>query len=425
VSTEDQISIEDRVRIATKARASLVRELRPLPAPGLSPLRHQGAPRSLRWLTWGIPLTAAATVVALALSLVFVRQHGTVPAKPSVLGSQFQSATQGTGIPRYYVALISPSSGDGYALLVADDRTGAAIATVAEPHGVDFIQVTGTADDRTFLVYAWNSLGTRSYLWYLVHVVPGAAHPAQLTKLPVPGINAITAALSPDGRELAVESQSSVVKYPDLGDNRFTLALYSVTSGAKLRSWTTPANLPTYQGLTNLTWLADGMHLAFGVSAGPETAPAMQVRSLDMTAQGTNLLTASRVLVTMPQSGPAACFSAQVTPDGGTVVCGTRYNVTAKGGSPAGCARQGPGFTVYSARTGKLVRVLYRYPGPCTSGQARLLWLDASATHVIGAVLTGAGLLSGQLGVITKAGGFQAVRLAKEVTVQDYSFIAF
>ena len=44
MSTEDQMSIEDRVRIATRAGASLIRDVRPLGRSALRPSREYYLP---------------------------------------------------------------------------------------------------------------------------------------------------------------------------------------------------------------------------------------------------------------------------------------------------------------------------------------------------------------------------------------------
>lgn len=41
-------------------------------------------------------------------------------------------------------------------------------------------------------------------------------------------------------------------------------------------------------------------------------------------------------------------------------------------------------FVAYSAATGKRLRVLYKYTGPCDWSVDSVLWSDASARHVIG-----------------------------------------
>src|SRR5207302_1795451 len=110
------------------------------------------------------------------------------------------------------------------------------------------------------------------------------------------------------------------------------------------------------------------------------------------------------------------------TPDGGTVVCATQYNFVSQSGRSADCQKHGPGFVAYSVRTGKPARVLYRYSKQCTSGVASTAWLDVSARHVIGAVRfpSASGALdTGQLGLITKSGGFRPLKLPKAVIPAD------
>ena len=90
---------------------------------------------------------------------------------------------------------------------------GKAIATVRPPHGVRFDSVQGASDDRTFVVEGDSvepAPRHRGDTWYLLRIAPGTARPYELTKLPVklPIVADLCYALSPDGRELAVESQS-------------------------------------------------------------------------------------------------------------------------------------------------------------------------------------------------------------------------
>ena len=78
------------------------------------PLRPGGAKgqerhdRGRRWQSWLVPLAASAVVVALAVSLVVVKDipNGTaIPVSPT----HFNPTGPG-GVPRYYVALITRSS---------------------------------------------------------------------------------------------------------------------------------------------------------------------------------------------------------------------------------------------------------------------------------------------------------------------------
>jgi hypothetical protein len=425
VSTEDQMSIEDRVRVATRAGASLVRDIRPLTAPKPVLLRPRPAPRSRRWINWGIPLAAAAAVVAIALTLVAIRQPGT----PSPVASRPAPAAP-TTVPRYYVALDGTGTSP---LIVGDDLTGKTIATVSPQHGLDFTSVQGTSDDRTFVVLATpQSVQARfpSYTWYLLRIAPGTAHPYQLTMLPIklPAEAPVNSAyaLSPDGQELAVESGSSSQSSSGWVTS---LEIYSVPSGAELRAWTmTTDTAGSGPAQSTLSWLSDGRQLAFStVQSTSADILSQQLRTLDVTGSGTGLTTASRALLTVPLSGASTCWTMHLTPDGGTVVCGTQYDLLSGNGTSADCPQGGLEFTAYSVLTGKPVRVLYQYRGACSNGATFVPWTDASAREIIGAVTVNpqsGGKPAGQIGVITN-GHIQLFKIPKSLPLADYSRIAF
>ena len=127
---------EDLIRSTTRAIASTVREVPPLqlePAPddlrfhARPPRRRDGLRR--RWWSWGAPLITAAVVVALALSLVLVKDiqnGGAVPKGPATA-----TPSGPDGAPRYYAALkpvsLSPQAqelGVQEAVYVSDSVTG-------------------------------------------------------------------------------------------------------------------------------------------------------------------------------------------------------------------------------------------------------------------------------------------------------------
>jgi hypothetical protein len=430
VSTEEPMSIEERVRTATRAGATLVRDIGPLAAPEPARLAGRPAPTAHSWRSWGIPLAAAAAVVLVALSLVAVRQFGA--AAPST----GRAATNPPAtVPRYYVSFTEKGTGpNGYKgagdLMVGDDQTGTAIATITPPPGVDFADVQGASDDRTFVVMASSGkrFGTGSETWYLLRIAPGTARPYRLIKLPIkiPGsLYSRAYALSPDDRELAVES----IGKPSSSGAVTTMALYSLSSGAELRAWTT-SKFPTGPIAKTLSWVSDGRQLAFSATPpGSDQGGSDQLRTLDVTGSGTDLITASRVLLTLksPSSSPSNCWTMSLTPDGGTVICGTKYGVLEAGpGTPAGCANGALVFTAYSARTGKPVRVLYRYRGACSSGLTGVLWTDASARYVIGEidVSNERGVQAAQLGLITD-GGIRPLKLPKGVSPTYVGYVVF
>ena len=395
MSAQEPMSIEDRVRTATQAAATLVRDIGPLPADPeqAHPRRGRGgAPR--RWISWGVPLAAAAAVVLLAVTLVAVRGTPSATTATGRKAAPTKTATPApqptaASVPRYYVAVDEEGSGRS-ALTVGDDVTGTAIATVEPPSGTIFLSVGGAADDRTFVVSGGSKPDAVPDAWYLLRIAPGAARPYQLATVPIKVAGGSSAdilayALSPDARELAVESQQNLFYG---GDAVTTLAIYSTSSGARLRAWTTDA-YSQYLGYPGtLTWLAGGRKLAFShVPAGPGEADQNQVRLLDLAGGSPDLLAASRVVLTMPepQSSPSTCNMLNLTPDGATVICATQYDSTGGGqATEKGCASGGLAFIAYSARTGRPVRVLDKYLGPCTSGQSDVLWTNASGSVFIG-----------------------------------------
>ena len=441
MSTEEPMSIEDRVRTATRAGATLVRDIgRPLAAPDPVRLRRRPAPGTRRWRSWGVPLAAAMAVVLVALTLVAVR-HFSAPA-PAPSGP----AALPRSVPRYYVALNQdggtfPGSPAGSpvpeVLLVGDDRTGKAIATVSAPRGMLFDSVQGAPDDRTFVVMATRLAkpDMPPYTWYLLRIAPGTAHPYRLTKLriklpaSVPAVRAY--ALSPDGRDLAIASlDERSRKAAAVGT---ALAVYSVSSGAELRAWATNEDITQGLAEDTLSWLSDGRQLVFSdISLGaPRRAYQQnQLRTIDLTGSGTDLLADSRVLftVTTRVSSPGSCWTMHATPDGGTVICGLQYGVLSGGGTKAGCANGGLEFTAWPVPAGKPVRVLYRYPGPCSSGRTEVLWTDASAEYVIGAleidVANQGGQQTGRLGVIID-GRLRLLPMAKALPAPAYQTVAF
>jgi hypothetical protein len=110
------VSTEDRVRAATRARTDLVTQVRPLELPDELPVRARRPRFARRWGGWLVPLTAAVAVIAVAATLVAVRQSRT--ASPS--GSQPVTSTAPGTIPRYYVEI--DAGGLGYAGTRGPDR---------------------------------------------------------------------------------------------------------------------------------------------------------------------------------------------------------------------------------------------------------------------------------------------------------------
>jgi hypothetical protein len=289
---------EDLIRSTTRAVASTVRDVPPLhldpagdelqgPAHGLPLTRRPHA--SVwpgRWRAWLGPVIAVVAVIAVALALVIVKHTPNDSAPPPIT---HKTAALPDGVPRYYVAWMQA---DRPYLVVGNTATGARIAEVMSPSGVSLESVFGgAADDRTFIVTGDRPHGvTAGTQWYQLRLTPGGKTPARLTPLPVPVRQAPAGvAISPDGRKLAVA----------LPGTPAVLRVYSMATGALLRTWSAPAGrimaikapLGSWQFTAMvLRWSPDSRTLAF-------TWNATEIRELDASATDGNLLARSGKLV--------------------------------------------------------------------------------------------------------------------------------
>lgn len=400
---------EDLVRSTTQAIASTVHDVPPLrlePAPdelrshGHRPPRRR-APRAGgppgRWRAWLGPVTAVVTVVAVAIALVIVRD---IPN-----GRVAPRATQATpaalvGVPEYYVAWMPAARPF---LVVGSTVTGARLSTVTSPSGVSLESVFGTAaDDRTFVVTGDRPVGASAGVqWYLLRITPGSRATARLVPLPI-AVRQEPAgvALSPDGTRLAVA----------LPGTPADLRIYSVATGALLRTWSAPAGQIKTATVTPgswqftamvLRWSADGRTLAF-------TWNAQEIRALDPTAADGNLLTRSSLLEGIgtgytPAGTSTTCDPAHgwaVVADGHGTVCAATWTaasaMTGSGAGP-GSARTCPrgqwvahGFELnipygQGGRQGRLLAPVAECTGQVQpSDGAYLGWANADGSILIG-----------------------------------------
>jgi hypothetical protein len=385
------VTVEDRLRATTDALSGTMRQVRPLTLPPEQPGRVAPPREPRRGRGWLIPLTAAVAVIAVAITLVAVRDNRGASQAPTAPTANAAVASA----PRYYVQLGSWNPEIGFRdAIVGDSRTGKVLATVKTPAHCEFAGVTGAADDRTFVIDATsttkpatpNQAAQLTHTWYRLRIAPGTRHPAELTKLPIaaPANSAgvVGLALSPDAGTLAVlyqPGQDSLAGDSAQGaGGPFTLRTVSLATGKALRTWTAPeentsAVVPdSGDDEAGLTWTANGQTLAFMLPPG---AWPDYERTLNVSAKGTNLLNDSRAVLAIPNPGKQDnCLSLLLASDGRTMVCGTE--TTARG------CQQEPQFNLYSAATGKLTRVLYRYQGSCWSGEADVLWAGAGGTAI-------------------------------------------
>ena len=441
------MTVEDRLRATTRAVTESMRPLRPLDltqaSAGLRP--PAGPPRPRRWPGWLIPLAAAAAVVAVAVVLVVVRNAPRVApgAGPGPAASRPGASAPAAApadpeaLPEYFVAIsglaitgpLPPGGQSGAAkeplpdaVVVGDTRTGKRLATIKPPPGSTFAGVTGAADDGTFVLDTVAIVpglvsANQQRTWYLLRVKPGAPV-TTLTRLnfPLPAaadVNGI--ALSPDGTKIAVLYQVAREGdgFPYSGP--FTLGIYSVATGAVLRTWTDPNAQHGSYGYggdtlpdpsTNLTWTSDGQRVAFAYRSSTGSDASLFLREVNLAAPGGGLFTDSAVIAKIavsPTTGRSRiwCDSLGITGDGRSAVCGAELPATPPVGATldaltepgpwTGCSAptdtQYPGIVEISLAGDRLTRVLYEAePGCMGGGYATVLWSSPSGDTVLGAV---------------------------------------
>ena len=359
--TEDQLA--DQLRARLRQEVATIHPRTDL-LPGLR--RRQARRPVARWAGWLAPLAAAAAVAAvvatsLVISGTFHRQQRT--------GAPAASAP--AGVPHYYVALRFSGAHRSCCNVpttraaVVDTATGAVLATIAPPRPyVTFAGVTGAAADRTFVVAAQGQ-GTEPVTQFFLLRINPAAPPAQrmrLSRLPIPaGKNGIlTFALSPDGRSLAVADFTG-------------LHIFNLPTGAQ-RTWHPSlggANLGNATTDALLSWAADSRHLAFAYNSDTSS---MGAYLLDTRAPGSNLLAGSRRLVHAPVPGTNATpwYQVRLTADGRTVIA---VLAAPNRRNPNGAAQK---LQEFSARTGRLLRVLNYLPVWNYTDVEQVLWASPS-----------------------------------------------
>jgi hypothetical protein len=451
------MTVEDQLRAAGRAVSDQVRDLPELDLRARPAARRARARAARRWPgagRWLIPMAAAAAVVAVAVSLVAVRNPPR--AAPEVNAGPSRSAGPAVtsapvdpeALPGYFVAINgfqagpTPSPGQSGPLkapkpdsvIVGETLTGKRLATIAAPAGSTFAGVTGAADDRTFVLDSVQLAPTaRSGIlwpfqprtWYLLRIRPGATPVQTMTTLDFPlpsGADVNGIALSPDGTKLAVLYQmpgNTAGGFPYNG--LFTLGIYSVATGAVLRSWTgDDPHHGSYgyggNGLpdpnANLSWTSDGQRLAFAYrnSNGPNAD--LYLREVNLAGPGGNLFTASKVIATIAVSTTNArssvwCNSLGITGDGRSAICGADLPQTPPVGATLdaltesadpwrGCALPTdavwPGLARISLDGDRLAQVLYEAKDKCLDGGiATVLWSSPSGGTILGTVLYATG----------------------------------
>ena len=424
----DDTALTSETAAAMRELASIVTDAPPLrlgPRLGTTPSRRRVRRRFAAWMT---PLAAAAAVIMLAITLVALRGNPNATVVPAA-----KPAPASDSVPAYYAELVQkPGNADNPdQIQVRETLTGKLVATVDPATGATFAGITGAADDRTFVVDTQpgaiqspnsnpSKQSVRPRTWYLLRLSPGSARPASLSRLRIPPTPARTAvmgmALSPDGTKLAAAFQTPGWGISPTGS--MTLRVYSVGTGAVLRSWTAPYGkdrylFPPAAGFADdnrsLAWTGDGTALAFGqltlapglVNDGalppPQALTSETIRELPYTTpSGANLLSA-RVAFTFPggtqhapaglNCGEAATTDLVLTADGRLLCAGTAM-VRDPGSISAGnCAPGTPWyrFGLLEYPTSGAARTVAQYTANCAGQSALLpLWTSPSGGTQLG-----------------------------------------
>jgi len=363
------------------------------------PLRLPGAQRRVtlprlprRWAAWLAPLAAAAAVVAvvatsLAISAPF---HGHTRGNSPAGASRWHGSPLGPRsalhkAPPYFVELPPQALIYARTALVRSTVTGRVLATVRAPRPYQvFTFVSGTADDRTFVLAAqrwWNvghgQAGARAQnrdnttptVFFRLTFDP-ATRTAQLTRLTVPEkIRATDLAgmgVSPDGTRLALDLRKSI-------------QIINLATGTT-RTWTWPGGgwIGNFKPIGQIfSWSADGKTLAFQQWGGYLDSTAY-IRLLDTTAPG-HSLTAAKVILTFFNKNDVltiAPFNTLLTADGSKIVAATGF-------SPRRHPRLGyQNITEFSVRTGKPVLSQDKF-GTLADGDQNVLWASPDGSALV------------------------------------------
>jgi hypothetical protein len=373
--------IEDRIRAAACAAADTVTpdSLPPLRLP--APAAKRGPARLRpRWRTrffttpWLAPAAAAAAVILVGVLVVVVRSQTAAPARPGVTPpapttpAGYVEARQ---VPPYFVQVMVPGDAGNTPrkAVVRATSTGAVLAVVPPMRGYTVVTVTAAASDRRFILdeEPWTTTGpagaARGKLVELNLTNAGRVLGTGPLPFTAPGTGVLNGlVMSPYGDRMAVAYQRTTTGNVPVTD----VMVFRLAGPGPSKTWTATGIV------TRVSWTADEKELEFTWQTGRSGQP-VTARVLDLSSSGGSLLGHSRVAATLvspgAQSARTACQADSIiTPDGTTIVCFAPLR----------------GFLEYSAKSGKLLRVL----GPAGGLEARaLLWSDASGRVLIGAML--------------------------------------
>jgi hypothetical protein len=199
--------------------------------------------------------------------------------------------------------------------------------------------ISAAADGRTFAIT--DDLG-----FFLLRVAADGRS-AQLTRLPihVPYVLSDTAALSPDGSQLAIDVEAC-----PKGGCHEGIEVVSLTTGAS-RLWLGPS---TAGSPLSPAWLGSGDGIMFLWQLASSSTP-QGYRLLDISGPGGGLLSSSRPMVSPPAQNGWEFPGAMLTPDGRGLITTDYRNIPGRDGGGTAILR----VVELSASTGQLLRVLH------------------------------------------------------------------
>jgi hypothetical protein len=342
--------------------------------------------RRHRWRLRLVPAAAAAAVIIIVAVAVLAAgtPTGHRPAAPFPRSS--------VTIPRYYVTIsryVVPLQA-----VVRDSANGQVTGAVTVPAVVraDVADITAAADDRSFIIGAYDvdPAGTMDYRLFRLRI-SASGRPAPLTELlvialPRPATTVGGIALSPDGTKVAISLQYQVASMDSIPYGGIEVVDLATRA---TRTWIAPRD--DYLSWPGQPSWADGdTMVAFtwwhstGL-AGRISASSTEVRELDTATAGTDLLD-SRVIV--PASGIGDLESALITPDGKAVIAAVYQDHPASGGQRGTLVAQ---IIELLPDTGRIVAVARiqtaRYASLAEREtliqSARVLAIDASGEHAL------------------------------------------
>jgi hypothetical protein len=226
----------------------------------------------MRLARWLAPVAAVAAVLAV-IGGVYLAGH-----TPGRASQPPERPAAPDVMPPYYVVVDEAANDKGTTATVRDSRTGEVLTSVRLPRlqPADSLAISAAADDRTFLITDGNDL----FLLRLAadgraaRLTPLAGVRALAEPPPADGFNGLpSATLSPDGRTVALEGQSSceAIRFSLAGAGEYscrdnTIRLVSLATGAT-RTWSTRSS---WQPGIWISWDGNG-HVLFSWAAATKS----------------------------------------------------------------------------------------------------------------------------------------------------------